>query len=95
MKNSQFWVSLLHFNFFAPYSSVFKVNNLFDKLELLNQGWVMSHVVCKVKFLESPFPCGSHAVQMVKFCCLFHRCNLDNFCQVIQALGYYFLAKRL
>ena len=51
----------------------------------------MSHVVCDVKFLESPFPHGFHAAQMVKF----HHQNLDNFYQVIQVLGQYFLAKRL
>ena len=55
--------------FDAPYSSVLKVNNLFDKLESLNQGWVMSCVICDIKFLESPFPCGSHRDQM-QFCCL-------------------------
>ena len=53
----------------APYSSILKVNNLFDKLESLNQGWVMSRVIRDVKFLESPFPHDSCRDQM-QFCCL-------------------------
>ena len=53
----------------TPYSSVLKVNNnLFDKLESLNQGWVMSHVVRDVKLLESPFPRGSRR-EWMQFCC--------------------------
>ena len=74
----------------TPYSSVSKVNHLFDKLESLKQGWVMSHVVRDVKFLESPFPCGSHAEQMLKLCCLSQRQNSVNFYQVIWVLGSYF-----
>ena len=78
----------------APYSSVFKVNNLFDKLESLKQGWVMSHVVRDVKFLESPFPRGSRAEWMLKSCCLSRRQNSVNFYQVIWVLGsYFFLSK--
>ena len=52
----------------APYSSVLKVNNLFDKPESLNQGWVISRVIHDVKLLESPFPHGSHRERM-QFCC--------------------------
>ena len=52
----------------APYSSVLKVNNLFDKLESLNQGWVMSHVIHDIKLLESPFPRGSRREQMCFGC---------------------------
>ena len=59
-------IIILHSN--APYSSILKVNNLFDKLESLNQGWVMSRVVRDVKLLESPFPRGSRRERM-QFCC--------------------------
>ena len=59
-------IIVLHSN--ARYSSVLKVNNLFDKLESLNQGWVMSHVVRDVKLLESPFPHGSRREQMCFGC---------------------------
>ena len=58
------------FYFCTPYSSILKVNNLFDKLESLNLGWAMSHVVSDVKFLESPFPRGFRRGQMPKLCCL-------------------------
>ena len=71
----------------TPYSSISKVNNLFDKLESLKQRWVMSHVVHDVKFLEIPFPHDFRVEQMVEFCCLCCQQSLDNFYQVIQALG--------
>ena len=96
MKNSQFWVLLLHFIFVhPPYSSIFKVINLFDKLESLKEGWVMSCEVRDVKFLESPFPHGSRRGWMPKLCCLPRRQNSFNFYQVIWVLGSYFLTKRL
>ena len=69
----------------APYSSVLKVNNLFDKLESLNQGWVMSHVVRDVKFLESPFPHGSHREQM-QFCCWPRQRDSFNVYKVIMGI---------
>ena len=79
----------------APYSSVFKVNNLFDKLESLKQRWVMSCVVRDIKFLESPFPRGSHAERMLKLCCLSQRQNSVNFYQVIWVLGFYFFYQKI
>ena len=68
--------------------------NLFDKLESLKEGWVMSREVCDIKFLESPFPHGSCRGRMVRFCCLSHRRNLDNYYQVIQVLKLLFLFEK-
>ena len=76
-------IIVLHSN--APYSSVLKVNNLFDKLESLNQGWVMSHVVHDVKFLESPFPRGSRRERM-QFCCWPRRCDSFKVYKVIMGI---------
>ena len=69
----------------APYSSVLKVNNLFDKLESLNQGWVMSRVVHDVKLLESSFPRGSRREQMC-FGCWPLRCSSFKFYKVFMGL---------
>ena len=56
----------------------------------LNQGWVMSHVVRDVKFLESPFPHGFCRGRMPKLCCLPRQQNSFKFYQVILCFGFLF-----
>ena len=78
----------------APYSSILKVNNLFDKLESLNQGWVMSHVVRDIKLLESPFPHGSHRERM-QFCCWPQRCDSFKVYEVIMGIKVVWVNKNI
>ena len=55
----------------------------------------MSCVVCDIKFLESPFPCGSCAERMPKLCCLPRRQDSVNFYQVIWVLGFLFYDQKI
>ena len=78
----------------APYSSVLKVNNLFDKLEFLNQGWVMSRVIRDIKLLGSPFPRGSQREQMC-FGCWPLPCSSFKFYKVFMGLKVILVSKNI